>query len=73
MVRLADLPAWDAQNKLEKLKELGGFDQRPWIQPPPLARCRIAILTTAGLHRKGDRPFGQSASDYRIITGDTRA
>jgi D-proline reductase (dithiol) PrdB len=73
MVRLADLPDWDARQKLEKVRELTGFDARPWVKPPPLARARIAIVTTAGLHRRGDRPFGPSATDYRIIPGDTRA
>jgi len=73
MVRLADLPAWDRQIKLDKLKELDGFDARPWVKPPPLSRCRIAIVTTAGLHRKSDRPFGSNATDYRVIPGDTRA
>lgn len=29
MVRLADLPEWDRKIKLEKLKELDGFDGRP--------------------------------------------
>ena len=24
----------------------------------PLSACRLAIVTTAGLHRRGDRPFG---------------
>ncbi len=73
MVRLADLPEWDRKNKLDKLRELTGFDARPWVRPPPLARSRIAIVTTAGVHRKGDRPFGPGATDYRIIPGDTRA
>jgi D-proline reductase (dithiol) PrdB len=73
MVRLADLPEWDAKSKLEKVKELTGFDTNPWVKPPPLAKCRIAIVTTAGLHRRGDRPFGASATDYRVIPGDTRA
>ena len=73
MVRLADLAEWDRKNKLAKIKELTGFDARPWVQPPPLGRCRIAIVTTAGLHRKGDRPFVPSATDYRIIPGATPA
>jgi D-proline reductase (dithiol) PrdB len=73
MVRLADLPEWDRKSKLEKVKELTGFDARPWVKPPPLAQCRIAIVTTAGVHRRGDRPFGPGATDYRIIPGDTRA
>ena len=73
MVRLADLPDWDRKNKLDKLKELTGWDARPWVKPPPLAQCRIAIVTTAGVHRKGDRPFGPGATDYRIIPGDIKA
>ena len=73
MVRLADLPEWDRKSKLAKAKELTGFDSRPWVKPPPLARCRIAIVTTAGLHRKGDRAFGPNATDYRIIPGATPA
>ena len=73
MVRLADLPEWDRKNKLDKLKELTGWDARPWVKPPPLAQCRIAIVTTAGVHRKGDRPFGPGATDYRIIPGDIKA
>lgn len=73
MVRLADLPEWDAKNKLEKVKELTGFDARPWVKPPPLRKARVAIVTTAGVHRRDDRPFGPNATDYRIVAGDTKA
>ena len=75
MVRLADLPEWEREHMLDKVSGLAGFDDRPWVRPPPLARCRVAIVTTAGLHRKGDRPFGPSAvaTDYRVISGDTPA
>ena len=37
----------------------------------PLARCRVAIVTTAGLHRRGDRPFGPGDQTYRIVPSDT--
>jgi D-proline reductase (dithiol) PrdB len=75
MVRLADLPEWEREHMLDKLKDLAGFDARPWTPPPPLRSCRVAIVTTAGLHRKGDRAFGPSAvaSDYRVIAGTTPA
>ena len=73
MVRLADLPDWDRKNKLDRVKDLTGFDERPWVQPPALKRSRIAIITTAGLHRRSDRPFGPQATDYRIIPGATAA
>jgi len=28
-------------------------------------------MSTAGLHRRGDRPFGIGATDYRLIPADT--
>jgi len=39
----------------------------------PLPRCRVAIVTTAGLHRRGDRPFGPGEQTYRVIASDTAA
>ena len=75
MVRLADLPDFERAHMLDKLKGLEEFSARPWVQPPPLAQCRIAIVSTAGLHARGDRPFGPSATatDYRIIPAATQA
>lgn len=37
----------------------------------PLARCRLALVTTAGLHRRGDRLFGPGDQTYRVIPSDT--
>ena len=37
----------------------------------PLTACRLAIVTTAGLHRRGDRPFGPADQTYREIPADT--
>ena len=75
MVRLADLPDFERSHMLDKLKGLEEFSARPWVKPPPLAKCRIAIVSTAGLHARSDRPFGPSATatDYRIIPGATPA
>lgn len=75
MVRLAELPEWERDHLLEKLKDLSGFDGRPWVAGPPLARRRVALVTTAGLHRRGDRPFaaGAAGTDYRVIPGDVAA
>jgi D-proline reductase (dithiol) PrdB len=75
MVRLADLPEWEREHMHDKTREISGFNARPWKKPLPLKRLRIAIVTTAGLHRRGDRPFGPGATalDYRVIPGDTPA
>jgi D-proline reductase (dithiol) PrdB len=37
----------------------------------PLAACRLAIVTTAGLHRRGDRLFTPGDQSYRVIPSDT--
>jgi D-proline reductase (dithiol) PrdB len=73
MVRLADLPEWEREHMLEKVNGLSGFDGRPWVNGPPLAERRVAIVTTAGLHRRGDAPFPQASADYRVIPGATPA
>jgi D-proline reductase (dithiol) PrdB len=55
------------------------FDETPWVEGPPLAQRRVAIITTAGLHLRSDRSFalgyGRNTvpGDYRVIPGDTEA
>lgn len=42
----------------------------------PLARSRLALVTTAGLHVRGDTPFEHSASgdqSFRVIPSSTAA
>lgn len=50
-----------------------GFDTQPWVEGPPLARRRVALVSTAGLQRRGDRPFAVGDGDYRVIPGDIPA
>lgn len=49
------------------------FKSHPWAVGPELSRRRIALISTAGLHLRGDRPFEGLAGDYRIIPGDASA
>lgn len=70
MVRMADLP------KIEQKMLLGmkgpEFESRPWVSGPPLNQRRVALITTAGLHKRTDRPFQMGQPDfYRVIPGDT--
>lgn len=69
MVRLADLAESDRENMLKKVPTLPRFTKRPWARGPRLAQRRVAIISTAGLHVRGDRPFGAGAAgmDYRVI------
>jgi len=49
-------------------------DRTPFTAPDKLlALCRLAIVTTAGVHRRGDRPFGPGDQTYRVIPSDTPA
>ena len=47
------------------------FDTTPWVVGPPLSEQKVALISTAGLQRRGDRPFSPGASDYRLIPADT--
>jgi D-proline reductase (dithiol) PrdB len=73
MVRLADLPQWEREHLLAKIPGLPKFAIRPWARGGPLAARRVALVTTAGLHLRADRPFtGETRNDYRVIPGDAR-
>lgn len=69
MVRLADLS--DAERDHIMGKELPAYESAPWAQGPPLAERRVALITTAGLHRAGDDAFSFVDLSYRVIPGDT--
>lgn len=75
MVRLADLSRTDRDNMMKKIPALPRFEGRPWARGPSLSRRRVAIVTTAGMHLRSDRPFasGDAATAYRVIPGDTAA
>lgn len=73
MVRLADLSAWDKENMLKKVPTLPRFENTHLARGPKLAQRRVAIVSTAGLHARGDRPFGSGGMDYRVIPGDIQA
>ena len=49
-------------------------DTSPFARPPkPLSALRLAIVTTAGLHCRGDRPFSPGDQTYRVIPSDAAA
>ena len=47
------------------------FSYTPWVVPKPITKARVAIISTAGLQRHGDRPFSVNSADYRILPRDT--
>ena len=68
MVRLADLAEVEARHLLAK--PCPRFATEPFVGGPPLARRRVAIVTTAGLHTRDQPRFDISDTGYRAIPGD---
>ena len=66
-MREQDVPAGLAERPCPDLGESA------WTAPPAASERRVAIVSTAGLIRRGDRPFGVGAMDYRIIDRDDPA
>src|SRR5438093_5435887 len=48
------------------------FATTPWVAGPPLAERRVAIVSSAGLVVRGERPFRGREADYRVIQAATR-
>ena len=69
MVRLSDIEPTERGHLLDKL--CPAFTTSPFVGGPPLAERRLALVTTAGLIRRGDSPFALRSGDYRVIPGDT--
>lgn len=67
MVRLADLPAYEAEHLLSK--NTLRFDSEPFVGGPPLAERRVAIISTAGLHPLDQQNFDLRDTGYRVIPG----
>ena len=67
MVRWADIPE-SLQNNMRI--RTAPFEKTPWVEAPKLTDSRVAIITTAAIHRHDDRPFTGHEGDYRVIPGD---
>lgn len=72
MPRLDRLPQMNRNTLLTFPAQLN--DSSPFVAlGKPLSACRVAIVTTAGLHRRSDRPFGPGEQTARAIPADTPA
>ena len=67
MVRWEDIPKALRANMRTRSAP---FEHTPWVDAPRLADARVAIITTAAIHRFDDRPFIGHEGDYRVIPGD---
>ena len=69
MVRPTDLHPDDRASLAGK--HLPRFDPPALVPARPLAQSRIALVTTAGLHVRGDRMFDMASTEYRAIARET--
>ena len=71
MARLSDFD--EIGQDYYKSMPMPEFSETPWITPKLTSEARIAIISTAGLQRRGDRPFSVNSADYRLLPSDTPA
>jgi len=69
--RLSDMQEVEA-NLLRRI-ECPTYDDTPALAGKPLAERRVVLISTAGLHKRGDRPFRPGDGSYRVIPAETPA
>ena len=71
MPSLDRLPEANRKSLLETQVEV--HTTTPFARPPkPLSQSVVAIVTTAGLHLHGDKPFVPGDPSYRLIPSDAQ-
>ncbi len=68
--RLSDMPEVEAAH-LRRL-DCPTYEDTTPLPGKPLAGRRVAIISTAGLHKRGDRPFRPGDGSYRVIPAETK-
>jgi D-proline reductase (dithiol) PrdB len=71
MARISALPP--AMQRDLPMLECPTFDTQPWVSGAPLAARRVAIISTAGLMMRGERPVTANDVRYRPIAHDADA
>jgi len=69
MVYLHEMP--EGPRNMIVNQDLPEYGETACVDGPPLKDRKVAIVTTAGLHRRDDKHFTPGVGEYRIIPGDT--
>ena len=72
------MPRLDRLSELQRKSSLAHpcllNDTAPFKRPDkPLGQSRLALVTTAGIHVRGDAPFTGGDQSFRVIPADTPA
>ena len=70
MTRIHEMPAV-GRGFIERL-ELPEFDNPAWTEPLPANQRRVAVVSSAAVSRRGEKPFSWLARDYRAIGKNDR-
>jgi len=68
MVRLEQYEEHERQHLLDL--PCPTFDSTPFVSGVTVPEARVAIISTAGLHRRTDRAFAIGEAGYRVIPRD---
>ena len=69
MVRLSDLHPAAEKHMRARAATMQPMAAAPWITPTALKDATVAIISTAGLHRREDPPF-VGGPEYRLLPAD---
>jgi D-proline reductase (dithiol) PrdB len=67
MARLEDIPE-PTRTAVANLA-CPSFDTTPFVAGPPLPQRRVAIVSSAALIHRGDKPFPFGSGEYRALRG----
>ncbi len=65
MVRLADIP--EPERTVIADLDCPSYATTPWVTPAPATQRHVALVSTAGLIQRGDRPMLSRERGYREI------
>ena len=69
MARVEDIPQ-PTRDAVVKLP-CPAFETTPFVSGPPLAQRRVALVSSAALIRRGDKPFPFGSGECRFVAADT--
>lgn len=65
MARLEDIP--EPTRTSVAAIDCPSFDTTPYVAGPVLSRRRVALVSSAALIRRGDKPFPVGSGEYRAV------
>ncbi len=71
--RLSELPEVEARHLSLDRVVCPAYDDTPALSGKDLCERRVVLISTAGLHKRGDRPFQPGDGSYRVIPAETPA